>query len=230
MRNTKQHHNSLFVLACAGALVLGGILRLQPWLDRAASVSPAAAEATETPSALRLPERLVGVLLDFYDLVDRGQYEKAYDLALENVWQPTFGEIYVHKGLTERKEFVDALNTELEPNGLNLAIFAIRVASGGPLPIPAEPGLARTEFAVLDHLPGGLELASLYEVELEGWLGDACTPGPWRKHAVAAELSDGSWRVLLSGGPRPENKRRSEWFTDTNPFAGKSLIYEEGAQ
>ena len=213
-------HNLRTALAYAAVLVIGSVLRLQPWGGNPTQ----AAQPATVPSAqseVPLPESLAVAVLGFYDRVDRGQYAEAYDASFEARWIGLPDGSYQPAGLSSKQEFVDALTKEFGANGLSLRIDAIQILDAAPLPLPGDSSLDSPEYAVLAYLPDDRKLAGLYEVQLAGSLGDSCTPLPWHKRLILADFADGQPRVLLSGGARPGSTHKNEWFTDDDPFASQ---------
>lgn len=217
----------MFPVACVVVFALGVVLRLQPW-----RVMPEVAQARALPGSIqvKLPAGLGEVVFNFYERLDRGQYGEAYDMSLENQWAPQADGAYMAMGLTPRQEFVDALTAEMGANGELIAVPATQVLAVNPITPGQKPLAEQPEQAVLNHLPAGLRLKTLYEVDVTGMVGDVCTPARFDKRLIVADFGDGQWKVLLPGGPRPDSKRKTEWFTNGNPFAGKQLTDERKPQ
>ncbi len=225
-------HKLRFALASVAVLVIGCLLRLEPWQ---AGAGPAAqTSVTATPvaageTASSMPANLVLTILGFYDKVDRGLYAEAYEVSLENKWELQPDGSYKHAGLVSKQEFVDTLTGEFGANGVSIRLDSIQFEGATPLPLPDAPTTNPPEYAVLGHLPDGLKLTSLYAVQMHGSLGDSCTPLPWWKKVIVAGTSDGQFKVLLPGGPRPGSIHKNEWFSDKDPFGGSQLVDEEAS-
>ncbi len=208
-----------FPAACLLVFVLGAVLRLQPW-----RVTPAAEQGGAIQ--IKLPAGLGDVVYDFYQRLDRGQYGEVYDMSLENNWALQGDGAYANMGLTPRQEFVDALTAEMGLTGGLVTVPATQVLAARPITPGQKPLSEQPEQAILNHLPAGLGLKTLYEVDVTGMVGDVCTPARFDKRLIVADFGGGRWKVLLPGGPRPDGTRKDEWFTNGNPFAGKQLTDE----
>ena len=223
MPTTKSEHwkKLIFPAACLLVFVLGAVLRLQPW-----RVTPDAEPGGTRPGSIqvKLPAGLGDVVYDFYQRLDRGQYGEVYDMSLENAWAPQADGAYTNMGLTPRQEFIDALTAEMGPNGGQITVPATQVLAVKPITPSQKPLSEQPEQAILNRLPAGLRLKTLYEVDVTGMVGDVCTPARFDKRLIVADFGGGQWQVLLPGGPRPDSKRKDEWFTNGNPFADKQLI------
>ena len=74
-----------FILICLLLFMVGGLLRIQSgWI-----ALPQPVEASSIFSPELSPEmsaELQQTVLDFYNLVDKGRYDEAHQLSLENKW------------------------------------------------------------------------------------------------------------------------------------------------
>ena len=222
MTKIRAHWRKLiFPMACLLVFVLGCVLRLQPW-----RVTPDAEQGGTLSDSIqvKLPAGLGDAIYDFYQRLDRGQYGEVYDMSLENQWALQGDGVYANMGLTPRQEFIDALTAEMGPNGGQITVPATQVLAVKPITPGQKPLSEQPEQAILGHLPAGLGLRALYEVDVTGMVGDVCTPARFDKRLIMADLGGGQWKVLLPGGPRPDSTRKDEWFTNANPFADKQLM------
>ncbi len=156
----------------------------------------------------------------------RGAYDEAYKFSLENKWTLQSDGAYTHAELTPLQEWMDALTIEMGQNGGLITVPATEILAYRVISPTGKALAEQPELAILNHLPAGLQVQALYEANVSGWVGDICTPARFDKRLILADFGGGQWRVLLPGGPRPEGKRKPEWFTNANFFADKQLTDE----
>jgi len=151
----------------------------------------------------------------FYLLIDRGGYEKAYELVLEPDWTP--GEtpalyrenIGVREGTfpgwTGKAEFVERLRRELGASGTWITLNSVRAESISQHPEADVSAMAeRYELSALE---------SVYTVEVSGNLLGACTIFKWKKVLPVLQIGK-NYRVLLSGTKAEKKFYYQSWFSE----------------
>src|SRR5450759_2498586 len=146
-----------FTIICLAVLLAGAALRVQAgWPAALGAAAPAPGQA---------PDGLKETVLNFYHLVDKGQYDQAYDLAMENKWQSSGG-TPVATGLTGKDEFVAELSDELGANGMGLNIVSIEMVSAAPLPAAEQLPAEYSALWTLKHLSTGMAVDGVYRAEI----------------------------------------------------------------
>lgn len=223
----KPNRDLRFVLICLVLFALGGLLRIQTgWIVLAWPV-----EASNLPSSQELSEEalleLKQVVLDFYQLVDKGNYAEAYQLSFENKWLKMESGVYKPNELTSQEEFIDTLSNEIGGNGMGLNIISIEVVGQAPLPPSQWLSPDRPELYTLEMLPAETRVQGIYEVEVGGALLGRCSRWDWYDKVLVARLQgENRWRLLLPGSPEPTSPHHEEWFLDRNPLKGKPIAQE----
>ena len=224
MRSTKDLR---FVLICLLLFMVGGLLRIQSgWI-----ALPHPVEASSTFSPELSPEmsaELQQTVLDFYSLVDKGRYDEAYQLSLENKWLKLEEGIYTTNGLIGQDEFEEVLSNEIGGNGMGLNIISIEVTGQSPLAPDRWASGEYPELRTLDSLPDGIQVQGIYELEVGGVLLGRCSRWDWQDKVLVARLSgENGWRLLLPGSPEPTSPHHEEWFLDRDPLKGKTIAGED---
>jgi hypothetical protein len=166
-------------------------------------------------------------VLDFYHLVDKGNYAAAYQLSFENRWLKGAEKSYTPKGVTSQEEFIDTLSDEIGSNGMGLNIISIEVLGQTPLPATDWAASNRPELHPLKTLALGSQVEAVFEVEVAGVLLGRCSRWDWHEKVLVAKLSgENGWRLLLPGSPNPSSPHHEEWFLDRDPFKGKVIVLE----
>ena len=208
-----------FLLICLMLFLLGGFLRVRSgWMPLPRSAQEATSPVVEEQS----DELLAGLretVLDFYRLVDNGEYADAHSLCFEGKWQKLEGGEHRVVGLTSQEEFSNSLDNELGSNGMGLDIIRIDVMV--PTLLPSEQWMPadRPELWTLDFLPNGLRVKNVYEVEVGGDMLNTCSRWNWFDRVLVVHLEgDAGWRLLLPGSPSVSSPHHEAWFMDSNPL------------
>lgn len=223
----KSNRDVRFGLICLVLFGLGGLLRIQSgWL-----ALPQPAEASSLALNQELDEtalvELNRTVLDFYHLVDKGNYAAAYQLGFENKWLKSAEKSYAPNGLTSQDEFIDILSNEIGSNGMGLNIISIEILGQTPLPPTDWSAPNRPELQTLKALAPESQVEAVFEVEVGGVLLGRCSRWDWRDSVLVAKLSgEQGWRLLLPGSPEPSSPHHEEWFLDRDPFKGKVIVLE----
>lgn len=152
-------------------------------------------------------------VLKFYDAVNRGRYEEAAALGLENHWRKTAPLTYQLDGLTPEATFVQALESELVSDGFVITIHSIEALSATALPPAQQNPATQRELWALTALPPGREADGLYEVPVRGTVLMSCTKWDFFRRVTVVHLKgDGGWKVLLPGPLEPTANHYSEWL------------------
>jgi hypothetical protein len=145
----------------------------------------------------------------FYLLLDRGEYEKAWDLALEPDWNggtrvPLRRPLEASgplSGWTPRQAFVERLTDELGAGGYWLKLNEVE-ASAAPGEAPLEPDVRQR-----------LGTQRLTPVHVTGTLLGACTLFHWEKDLPVVQTGKG-YKVLLPGTKAAGEQYYQAWFSD----------------
>lgn len=224
---TKSNNNLRFVLICLIFFTIGALLRIQSgrlvWPQPAQAKTIPVIQELDAAAAAELQE----TVLNFYHLVDKGHYEEAYHLSVENKWQQLEDETYTPVGLTSQAEFVEVLSDEIGTNGMGLNIINIEVLGQAPLSPEQRTSSAHPELQTLNFLPKNTDLQSVYQVEVGGVLLGACARWDWSDTVLVAQIQgDTEWQLLLPGSPNPRKPHHEEWFLDRNPLKGQPVTLQ----
>jgi hypothetical protein len=145
----------------------------------------------------------------FYLLLDRGEYAKAWDLALEPDWNGGIRVPYRSalvpsgslSGWTGKPAFVERLTDELGAGGYWLRLNGVE-ATENPSGAPLEP-------VVRERL--GAQLVT--PVHVTGSLLGACTIFHWEKDLPVVRIGKG-YKVLLPGTKAANEQYYQAWFTN----------------
>jgi hypothetical protein len=202
----------------------GSLLRIQSgWL-----ALPKLAVAKTLPVIQELDTEATAELhetvLDFYNLVDKGNYVEAYQVSYENKWLKTDEGQPTSIGLISQDEFVDTLSSEIGPNGMGLNIISLEILGQWPLPSEQWTSSDRPELQALNFLPYE-EIQGVYEVEVGGTLLGACSRWDWSDKVLVARLQgENEWKLLLPGRPDINSPHHEEWFLDRNPWNRQPIV------
>jgi hypothetical protein len=215
-----------FISICLTLFLLGGFLRLQAgW-----SPFPWTTMANTLPSKEHGDEQLAELsetVLKFYNLVDKGNYKEAYQLAFETKWQKVGEQEYAAAGLTSQEEFIQRISDEIGSNGMGLNIISIGVQGQSLLPPEEWKFEDRPELWTLDFLPDASQVQSIFEVEVGGVLLGRCSRWDWHDSVLVAHMGGaGGWKLLLPGSPDATGPHHEEWFLDRYPLKGKRIALE----
>ncbi len=216
-------HNLRFVLICLFLFIAGFLLRLRagwlvlPWF----TASPTNNASTTPP--LALPPGLAETVMDFYQWLDRGDYQDAFQVSLENKWQARMPDTYVPIGLVPEVEFIQAATEAWGVNGADLTINQMMLVSAFRVDPETQLRSERPELYTLAALPPGDPVEEIYEVGMSGSLLERCAAWQWSKHLLVARLASGGWRILLSGVPNSQVSLLQVFFLDQNPLAGLNI-------
>ncbi len=211
-----------FTLICLTLFLFGAYLRLRAGWSPFPSTATASTLPISEQSDVSLAE-LDETVLDFYKLVDNGNYQAAYQLSLENKWREVGEDEYVAAGLTSEEEFVETLSNEIGSNGMGLNIIAIDIVEAALLPSDRWKLEEWPELLTLNSLPRKAKVQGVYEVEVAGVLLGRCSRWEWRDRVLVARMQGGDWKLLLPGSPSLTSPHHEEWFLDRYPLKGKRV-------
>ena len=231
MQVFRSEHNLRFILICLALFLAGGFLRYQSgWLTlpRQVEVPTPLAVLRQSEQSEQLPPGLRETVFNFYEWIDRGYYNEAHQVSLENKWLERGPDTYVRVGLTPQEEFVNALNREWRVNGTDLSIVTMDLLGVSRLPperrVPAE----RPELYTLADLPPEIPVEDIYEVAVGGLVIGRCSTWEWDKKVLVAKLGGtGGWKVLWPGFPNARFMRVDVWFLGMNPLANLHILQEK---
>jgi hypothetical protein len=186
-----------------GAIAIGSIARLStgtPLLhtDLIPAVSPAVTAPSGTPES---------AVISFYELLAKGEYEKAWALSVEPVWRGARESPYreavraseAPDGWTSEKEFVSRcagdIGERMKLNGIRAVTLS--AAPEGPEGRAVE---ARTH-------------ARLFGVHASGRMLGACLIYRWDRDLAVVEI-DGAYKVVLPGTRAAKSFFHEAWFSN----------------
>jgi hypothetical protein len=203
-----------FLVFFLAALAAGAVLRIEPY------VGSSATRSGDGPSPQyvvigrerepRVGDPAARAAIGFYRAVIRGNYERAYSLSVENVWEVSSGRSRV-RGLAPESRFVRALEDEIGGDGLPVGIARLDVAWTRRVERPARDDAAAPELLALRFLPAAAAVGPLYEARVRGKLVGNCAISDFARTALLARV-DGEWKVLLPGRRRAGDRHWEEWF------------------
>lgn len=224
MQFSRAQHNGRFVLICSILFLAGAFLRYQagwltlPWQTQAPS-------PLVSSEPVVLPPGLREIVFNFYESIDRGHYQEAYQHSLENKWVEREPGSYTSVGLTSQENFVTSLEEEFGINGSDLNIVSMNLISATPLSreqwIPSQ----QPELNSINNVSN--EVEDIYEVQVGGSLMERCSPWTWKTTVWAAKFNTGNWKILLLGIPNDQTSRMEYWFLGQNPFAHLHIVQEQ---
>ena len=193
-------------LVLIGAVALGAAVRLiggVPLLQTELAL-PVPARALADAPAAGGPEQVVAA---FYASLQRGEYDKAWEVSLEPDWAAARTASYAEEvapsprvtGWTTEKDFVRRCADDI---GAGLKLNAIEVTR---LPSPPETPEARAVT--------GLGATRAFGVRASGHMLGACLIYHWERDLVVAEVG-GSYKVVLPGTKAAHAAFHQDWLTN----------------
>jgi hypothetical protein len=188
------------------ALAAGALLRAG---SGAALVSSNLVYAAALPAALPGTRTPQDTASSFYLLLDRGEYEEAWDLALEPDWNlgirvPLRRSLEASgplSGWTAKQTFVERLTDELGAGGYWLKLNSV------------ESAVATGDLALQPEVRQRLGTQRLIPVHVTGTLLGACTLFRWEKDLPVVQTGRG-YKVLLPGTKAAGEQYYQAWFAD----------------
>jgi hypothetical protein len=143
----------------------------------------------------------------FYAFLQQGQYERAWEVAVEPDWQGVRGASYLQEitpspraaGWTTEADFVRRCAGDI---GSGMKLNGVRVVR---LPSPPETPEGRAVSA--------LGATRLYGVRASGHMLGACLIYRWDRDLVVAEIG-GRYKVVLPGTKAARTSFHEEWFSN----------------
>lgn len=163
----------------------------------------------QNPTGSKTPEEAVK---SFYVLIDRGEYEKAWELSLEPDWTggvrgygykdelSSSGKEFM--GFTGRETFVKRLDEELGRNGGGITLRSIEAEVMEPI-----------DTSVFYESYGLKNVRDAFRVRVKGNILGACTIFRWEKELIVLGLGKG-YKVLLSGTKNKNSYFYQSWFSN----------------
>ena len=224
----------MFNPALAFALLLGGgaavrLLSGTPLLQTDLVYSGIAPSGRQGLPGTRTPG---DAALTFYLALDRGDYTRAYNTAIEPDWTGGRGDVSLSEevrrdpaafsGWTLKERFVERCTKELGPDGSGIRLNNIVLENseelpqetlGEGLPVFRKPTSALSGDRGFP-LPFRLEKgAKVFRVKVSGHILGACSIFRWEKTLVAVQQGR-DYRVLLDGTKEPRNYFYQSWFAN----------------
>ncbi len=154
--------------------------------------------------------------VSFYMLVDSGDYEQAWEMALEPDWVSEGIDVsYVDEvgpghgdfqGWTKKEDFVGRLTEEIGKRGrkIRLSNFEARSVRF------QESGFEDSMFYLNDF-------ETVDRIKIQGHMLGACTIYKWDKELLIIKI-DGKYKVLLSGSKKSKSLFYQSWFSNLKKF------------
>ena len=187
----------------AGALAVGALVRLLSGAsvlhtDLVVAGTPRGSPTTNTPES---------AVVSFYEQLARGDYEEAWALSLEPVWQsgaqPSYKQAVkassAAEGWLPETRFVARCAEDL---GSGLKLNGIQA-----VPLAAVPESPETRAAA------ALANGRLRGVHASGQMLGACLIYHWDRDLVVAEI-DGTYKVVLPGTRAAKTLYHESWFSN----------------
>jgi hypothetical protein len=192
----------------AAVRFVGGVPLLQTDLlmtsDGSVSAAGAAAAGAGEGVGAAAPELAA---VSFYSFLQRGDYKKAWEVAIEPDWPGSFGASYQQEvapspraaGWTTQADFVrrcaDDIGSGMKLNGITVV----------RLPSPPESPEGRAVAA--------LGASRIYGVRASGHMLGACLIYRWDRDLVVAEIG-GRYKVVLPGTKAARASFHQDWFSN----------------
>ena len=188
----------------AAVRFVGGVPLLQTDLILAPEGAGSAAGQGAGPVAAGAPELAAA---SFYAFLQQGDYEKAWEVAVEPEWPGALGASYKKEvtpspraaGWTTEADFVRRCADDI---GAGMKLNGIQVVR---LPSPPESPEGRAVSA--------LGASRLYGVRASGHMLGACLIYRWDRDLVVAEIG-GRYKVVLPGTKAARTSFHQEWFSN----------------
>jgi hypothetical protein len=190
-----------------GVIVLGAAVRFVggvPQLQTDLIMAPEGSGAAAVGAAVGAPELAAA---SFYAFLQQGEYDKAWEVALEPDWPGALGASYKQEvtpspraaGWTTEADFVRRCASDIG-SGIKLnGIQVVRVPSFQESP----EGRAAS----------ALGATRLYGVRASGHMLGACLIYRWDRDLVVAEIG-GTYKVVLPGTKAARASFHQEWFSN----------------
>ena len=193
-----------------GVMVLGGAVRFLggvPLLQTDLLMAPEGSGrvAGAAPGAVvGAPEMAAA---SFYGFLKQGDYEKAWEVAVEPDWPGTLGASYKKEVTSSLRATgwtteIDFVRRCVEDIGSGMKLNGIQVVR---LPSPPESPEGRAASA--------LGASRLYGVRASGHMLGACLIYRWDRDLVVAEIG-GRYKVVLPGTKAARASFHQEWFSN----------------
>lgn len=192
-----------------GFIVIGVVLRIVSGHPIILSDLIYAPGIRQTFPGTRTPENTVK---SFYHLLDRGEYERAWEISVEPDW--TGGDLVVNyfdevkedrgqfSGWTGKEKWVQRTTWELGTGGTGITLKSVEARIKSPL----DP----TELSLASDIPA---LEKAYLVEVTGRLLGTCSLYRFNKMIHVLKVGDG-YRVYLSGTKGRDSLFYQSWFSN----------------
>ena len=160
------------------------------------------------------------LILDFYNNLDFGNYDKAFDHSIEVVWEK---DIYFDKnknvkdnkviGIKEKKDLINRTIKELGKNGEKLSIFDTNVLNVKYINLEQE-GKYLQDVEVARKVSKFKEIDNIYIASVQGEIYSSfCSHSKWQKDLVLIKFKGSNKStILLSGAKNIVGNCSIEWF------------------
>lgn len=154
--------------------------------------------------------------VSFYMLIDSGDYEQAWEMALEPDWVSEgddvsyFDEVGpghgVFQGWTKKEEFVRRLTEEIGKRGGKIRLSNFEAY-----------GVSFQESEFEDSIFYMNDFETVDKIDVQGHMLGACTIYKWDKEVFVVKI-DGNYKVLLSGAKKGKSLFYQSWFSNLKNF------------
>jgi len=206
-------NRTIFVPVLVTLFVIGSILRLLSGYTLLNSNLTYAAGKKEKLPGTRRPEDAART---FYMLIDRGEYERAWEISLEPDWsdgRPVGYREELFSGqkwnglVTSREVFVDRLTTEIGKDGWGITLNNIKAER-----------VERLDGSEHTSQFGNEVPEETYRVLVRGQMVGACSIFRWEKQLIVISSPEG-YRVFLNGTKEENSFFYQSWFSGIEPIS-----------
>ena len=170
----------------------------------------------------KLPIFINTMILDFYNNLDKGNYDGAFNSAIELVWEK---DIYFDKnkniennkvvGTKRTQDLINRAVKELGENGEKLSIYDTKVLSVMKVNLNKDYNKLQ-DVEIIKKVLAIKKVDSIYIASVEGEIYSSfCSHSKWHKDLVLIKFKDeNDIKVFLSGAKNIIGNSSIEWFVN----------------
>lgn len=155
--------------------------------------------------------RYSNFVLDQYERLDDGEYEKLAENYIEGRWEKQNGE-YAVSGIMDRETSVALLKDDLGVNGWRIRFVILKAIDYYTLPRESFPEEFKREAAVLDYVDPEKKVGEIHIVVLTGHVTGRCSIVDWVRPVPVVRI-DGGLQMIIRGMPEVYMLlHKEQWF------------------
>jgi hypothetical protein len=157
------------------------------------------------------------VAMTFYENIDRGNFEKLFDMSIETHWSRNTdnenGGKYVIDGIVKRDDFIKRVIKDFGENGWRIMFTSLNTTGVSKISLDEFKKLYPRENEILKYCTFNKNVKHVYLVDIKGYSLGNCDIADWNKKLPIIWTGD-NWKVLLPGSPEDLILHREDWFVN----------------